>query len=125
MKNNRLSQTLSYIIPASPPKLLAVLILLLSFFKLSAQPQDYFYRAWTQTGGTVSPGFINRVVAVAGSGGITYTATSVLISSNNYGLRLTRSTSGGSTSWIANFNLGLGAAPMWVGWRSTPRATSS
>lgn len=65
MKNNRLSHTLSSIFPASPPILLAILILLLSFFKLSAQPQDYFYRAWTQTGGTVSPGFINRVVAVA------------------------------------------------------------
>jgi hypothetical protein len=90
---------------------LFVAAMLLSIFlpaKLSAQPQTFFYRAWTQTGGAVSPGFINRVVSIAGSGGVTYTASSVLISTNNYGLRLTQYSSGGTTNWVANFNLGAG-----------------
>ena len=49
---------------------------------LTAQPQTFFYRAWTQTGGAVAPGFINRVVTIAGSGTAYYTANSVLISTN-------------------------------------------
>ena len=49
---------------------------------LTAQPQTFFYRAWTQTGGAVAPGFINRVVTIAGSGTAYYTANSVLISTS-------------------------------------------
>ena len=75
---------------------------------LTAQPQTFFYRAWTQTGGGVAPGFINRVVTIAGSGTAYYTANSVLISTNNYGMRLTKFSSSGNTSWVANFDLGMG-----------------
>ena len=84
-----------------PTFILHILVLLFTsifFNPLAAQPQDYFYRAWTQTGGSVSPGFINRVVTVSGSGGVYYTASSVLISSNNYGMRLTKYTSSGTTT---------------------------
>jgi hypothetical protein len=86
----------------------ALLFFLSSFLTLSAQPQDYFYRAWTQTGGAVAPGFINRVVTVAGSGTVSYSASSVLISTDTYGMRLIQSTSAGMTGWIANFDLGAG-----------------
>ncbi len=77
---------------------------------LSAQPQSIFYRAWTQTGGAVSPGFINRVVTIAGTGGVSYTASSVLISTNTYGMRLTKYSSSGTTTWVANFDLGAGGS---------------
>ncbi|MCC7467377.1 MAG: hypothetical protein IT261_13945, partial [Saprospiraceae bacterium] len=85
-----------------------VLFFLFAFLNLSAQPQTYFYPAWTQTGGAVTPGFTNRVVSIAGSGSSTYAASSVHLSANNYGMRLTKYTSSGTTSWIANFDLGAG-----------------
>lgn len=86
----------------------AFLFFLISFLSLSAQPQTFFYPAWTQTDGTVSPGFINRVVSVAGSGTVSYTASSVLLSTDNYGMRLIQYTSSGVTGWVANFDLGAG-----------------
>ena len=96
-----MKNVLNYQSTISPRRLIGLFVatMLLSIFlpdKLSAQPQTFFYRAWTQTGGVVSPGFINRVVSIAGSGGVTYTASSVLISTNNYGLRLTLHNSGQS-----------------------------
>jgi hypothetical protein len=99
--------------------ILAIMLLLFAFLNLPAQPQSFFYPAWAQTGGAVSPGFTNRVVTVTGSGTTSYSASSVLLSANNYGMRLTKYTSSGNTSWIANFDLGAGG-PTHVGRERVP-----
>lgn len=88
--------------------LAALMFLLVAGAQLQAQPQDHFYRAWTQTGGEVSPNFINRIVTVAGSGGAYFSASSVLLTGGGYGMRLIKYASGGTTSWLANFDLGEG-----------------
>lgn len=88
--------------------LTATVLFICISLNLAAQPQTFFYPAWTQTGGAVTPGFTNRVVSVAGSGSTTYSASSVHLSGNNYGMRLTKYTSSGMTSWVANFDLGSG-----------------
>lgn len=86
---------------------IAFIFLLLSFAGLFGQPQTIYYRAWTQTGGTLGEDFVNHVATVTNASHQTYVASSTLNSGSTttYCMLLSKYSSGGSLLWDETFTL--------------------
>jgi hypothetical protein len=83
-------------------------LVLFSFFPVSmeAQSDPYFFKAWIETGGTSpSANFLNHFCSTTDGSGKTYSAVSVLNSSNTRSTQVTVRLSSGTVSWTQTFTL--------------------